>query len=188
MTEEPTSGTTARLGDLGGVDEATAAARARALSSPMRWRILRLCLHVPRTNKELADLLGVNPGSMLHHVRTLVATGYLEPQEERRGARNAVEIPYLATQLTWHSALGASQLDQIMVEVLQEETRGVDPDDLRVWRVGLCLDDALRSELGERLDALLEEFRDRGAALDPSAERAWTLMTFLHPDADHDLA
>ena len=50
--------------------------RMRALSSPLRLRVLRLCAFESRTNKELAELLGVNPGTMLHHVRTLVQTGY----------------------------------------------------------------------------------------------------------------
>lgn len=167
--------------DLAGVDEGTAAARARALSSPVRWRILRLCLHEARTNKELADLLGVNPGSMLHHVRTLVSTGYLEAHEARRGARNAVEIPYLATEQTWRAAHGVSQLNEIMVEVLQQETRGLAPDDVRVWRAGVCLDDALRAEFEQRLTGLIDEFTRRGARLGPHEGEAWSMMTFLHP-------
>ena len=56
------------------LDDEAIAARARALSSAVRWRVLRACLDEALTNKELADRLGVNPGSMLHHVRTLVAT------------------------------------------------------------------------------------------------------------------
>ncbi|NLA09960.1 MAG: helix-turn-helix transcriptional regulator [Microbacteriaceae bacterium] len=54
--------------------EADAQAIARALSSPLRLRVLRLCAHTARTNKELATLLGVNPGTMLHHVCTRVRT------------------------------------------------------------------------------------------------------------------
>ena len=46
-------------------------------------RALRLCRFDARTNKELADLLEVNPGTMLHHVRTLVDAGFLAPQPER---------------------------------------------------------------------------------------------------------
>lgn len=170
----------ARL-DLAGLDESSATAQARALSSPVRWRILRLCLHQARTNKELADLLGVNPGSMLHHVRTLVATGYLAAQEARRGSRNAVEIPYLATEQTWRAAHGVSQLNEIMLEVLQQETSGLAPDDVRVWRVGVCLDDALRDELEQRLNHLIEEFTARGEELGPQGGGPWSMMTFLHP-------
>ena len=43
-------------------------------------------LHEPRTNKEIAEVLGLNPASVLHHVRTLVDTGFLIEQPIRRGA------------------------------------------------------------------------------------------------------
>lgn len=172
--------------ELSGVDSDTAAARARALSSPTRWRVLRLCLHEARTNKELADLLGINPGSMLHHVRTLVSAGYLEAQQERRGARNAVEIPYLATPLTWSSALGGAHMNKILVEVLDQETKALDPEDVNVWRLGVCLPDELQKELTERIGALVEEFRERGAEHDTATGSPWSLMVFLHPDMAAD--
>jgi DNA-binding transcriptional ArsR family regulator len=76
-------------------------ARARALSSPLRLRILRLCLHKARTNKEIAGILKVNPATALHHVRTLLATGFLRAEEPRTGNRGAREIPYRATGLSW---------------------------------------------------------------------------------------
>src|SRR5690606_4715190 len=80
-------------------------ARARALSSPLRLRILRICLHRPRTNKEIAEALDVTPAASLHHVRTLVRTGLLAPQEARRGNRGAREIPYLATGASWNTPI-----------------------------------------------------------------------------------
>ena len=85
------------------MDDAEARAAARALSSPLRMRALRLCRFDARTNKELADLLEVNPGTMLHHVRTLVDTGFLEAQPERAGAQGAREVPYLATGRSSHT-------------------------------------------------------------------------------------
>ena len=36
-------------------------AEAKALASPLRLRILRLALHEPRTNKEIAEALGATP-------------------------------------------------------------------------------------------------------------------------------
>ncbi|MEJ7703661.1 MAG: winged helix-turn-helix domain-containing protein [Geodermatophilaceae bacterium] len=62
-------------------------AEARALASATRLRILRACLDEPLTNKEIASRIGRNPATALHHVRTLVSTGFLVPAEERRGAR-----------------------------------------------------------------------------------------------------
>ncbi len=46
---------------------------------------------------------GVNPGSMLHHVRALVETGFLRAEEPRRGKRGAREVPYRATGLSWRT-------------------------------------------------------------------------------------
>ncbi len=42
-------------------------ARARALSSPLRLRILRLCLHESRTNKEIADILHLSEKTVENH-------------------------------------------------------------------------------------------------------------------------
>src|SRR3989337_1159442 len=84
-------------------DEAAKRARVRALASPVRMRILRLCLHEARTNKELAAELDMNAGTMLHHVRSLVATGFLRAEEARRGTRGSKEVPYRATGLSWRS-------------------------------------------------------------------------------------
>src|SRR3954463_2795270 len=74
---------------------------ARALASAVRLRILRLCLHEALSNKEIAARLGRNPATVLHHVRTLVDTGFLAADPERRGARGAREVPYRATGKSW---------------------------------------------------------------------------------------
>src|SRR5688572_26308188 len=74
---------------------------ARALANPLRLRILRLCLDEALTNKQVADALGRDPGTTLHHVRTLVETGFLEVAEVRQGAKGALEKPYRATGKSW---------------------------------------------------------------------------------------
>ena len=75
-------------------------AEAKAIASPLRLRILRATLHEPRTNKEIAETLGLNPATVLHHVRTLVDTGFLIEQPVRRGPRGSRERPYLASGKT----------------------------------------------------------------------------------------
>src|SRR4051794_34258456 len=75
---------------------------ARALANPLRLRILRLCLDEALTNKQLADALGRDPGTTLHHVRMLVETGFLEAGEVRQGTKGALEKPYRATGKSWH--------------------------------------------------------------------------------------
>src|SRR5918999_4320330 len=86
-------------------------AEAKALASAFRLRILRVCLDEPLTNKEIAARLRAHPATTLHHVRKLVATGFLAPQPERRGSRGAREIPYLATRKSWTLDVGDKPTD-----------------------------------------------------------------------------
>jgi hypothetical protein len=74
---------------------------ARALAHPVRVRILRLCLDRALTNAELATILGQRPATVLHHVRTLVSTGFLAGDGWRRGPRGSTEKPYRATGKSW---------------------------------------------------------------------------------------
>ena len=72
-------------------------AEAAALSSDLRLRMIRMTFDRPLTNKELAERLGKDPATTLHHVRKLVATGFLEAMPVRAGNRGAKEIPYRST-------------------------------------------------------------------------------------------
>ena len=56
----------------------------KALAHPLRLRILRLCGLHELTNKQLADRLGQDPGTVLYHVRQLLSTGFLEPAGSAR--------------------------------------------------------------------------------------------------------
>lgn len=150
---------------------------AKALASALRLRILRVCLGEPRTNKEIAGILGRDPASVLHHVRTLVRTGFLEPQEERRGPRGAREIPYLATRKSWQ--LAAPAMGRSMLDTFLEEVALVPAAELDMARLGLRLSPADWAEFQARLRALLDEFADRPD--DPSAP-AWSVFLALHPD------
>jgi predicted ArsR family transcriptional regulator len=137
-------------------------AEAKALASGFRLRILRLCLDRALTNKELAQRLDSNPATVLHHVRTLVATGFLAAQEERRGARGAREVPYRATRRSWQLDLaGAAGGGAAMVEAFLDEMRHIDVDKSGLTRLGLRLTDAEHLELRERLQSLIDEYADR---------------------------
>ncbi|HST49377.1 ArsR/SmtB family transcription factor [Jatrophihabitans sp.] len=150
---------------------------ARALASALRLRILRICLGEAHTNKEIAEVLGRDPASILHHTRTLVRTGFLQPQAERRGARGAREIPYLATKKSWRLSVPA--MDRSMLDAFLEELALVPGEEVDTARLGLRLATAQLDEFRDRLRDLLEEF----AALpdDPTAP-AWSLFLVLHPD------
>ena len=152
-------------------------ARMRALSSPLRLRILRLCAFESRTNKELAELLHLNPGTMLHHVRTLVNTGYLEAEAERTGAQGAREVPYRATGLSWRTSMPGGSM--VLVETFLQQIQGVEDADLDTTWLGLKLNGEHRKELEDRLAALVTEFKERGP--DPDGE-TYSLFTAFHPD------
>jgi predicted ArsR family transcriptional regulator len=158
-------------------DEAEEQRRARALASPLRMRILRLCLHESRTNKELAEELDVNPGTLLHHVRSLVSTGFLAAEEPRPGSRGAREIPYRATRRSWRS--GGEDLGPMLVQTFLQEIEGLAPDELLITRLGVKLNAANREELSARFMALFEEYKDRPA--DPDGEPI-SLMFAEHPE------
>ena len=150
---------------------------AKALASSLRLRILRICLGEGHTNKEIAGILGRDPASTLHHIRTLVRTGFLQPQPERRGTRGAREIPYLATKKSWR--LSTPAMDRSMLDAFLEEVALVPAAEVDTTRMGLRLPAAEMAEFRTRLRGLLDDFASRPD--DPSAP-AWSVFLTVHPD------
>ncbi|HEU0244637.1 MAG TPA: helix-turn-helix domain-containing protein [Candidatus Limnocylindrales bacterium] len=151
-------------------------AEARALANPLRLRILRLCLDRSMTNEELAARLGRDAGSVLHHVRVLVETGFLAAEEERRGARGSVERPYRSTGKSWTLDVSdeeksaartgpgiAAVIDAFKAEVGEVPQEGV----VELSRLAARLQPEARDAFAERLHALVEEIV---AADDPDGE------------------
>jgi hypothetical protein len=150
---------------------------AKALASALRMRILRICIGEARTNKEIAQILGRDPASILHHTRTLVRTGFLEPQDERRGARGARELPYLATKKSWH--LSTPAMDRSMLDTFLEEVALVPGAEVDTTRLGLRLPADDMAEFRASLRSLLDDFAERP---DDPSQPAWSLFVVLHPD------
>ncbi|SDE13932.1 ArsR/SmtB family transcription factor [Glycomyces harbinensis] len=162
-------------------------AEAKALASAVRLRILRLCLDKSLTNKEIAERLGANPATVLHHVRKLVETGFLAPQQERIGAKGAREIPYLATGKSWRlrlddehqTGLASAMLEAFRVEVAQVPDLAM----VRSTRMGLRLNDDQYQEVERRFSALVEEVKE----IEPGpGARAYSLFLVAFPDAGRD--
>jgi len=152
-------------------------AEARALASGLRLQILRLTLDEALTNKEIAERLDRNPASVLHHVRTLVDTGFLRAEPVRRGARGSREVPYRATGKSW--SLEAPSASRAVLDAFLAEVAQVPASELETSRLGLRLTDEEVEELGQRLHALLEEYHRRPAT--PGAA-PWSVFLALHPD------
>lgn len=145
------------------------AEEARALSSPLRLRILRLTLDHALTNKELADRLGRDPGTILHHVRVLVATGFLAPEADRRGARGSTERPYRATGKSWTLDVGVRPSAMLaMVDAFREELSEADDRDVReLSRLGVRLRPGALEGFTNRLEGFVADLK---AADDPAGE------------------
>lgn len=154
-------------------------AEARALASALRLSILRMCLDRPLTNREIAETLGRNPATILHHVRTLVDTGYLEALQPRRGRRGSREIPYRSTGKSWWTRLPPTVASQSLLAAFLDEVSRVPPDEREFSRLGLRLGESDLEEFRDRLYALLQEYRDR--ARDPGAAPR-SLFVALHLD------
>jgi DNA-binding CsgD family transcriptional regulator len=142
-------------------------AEAKALASPLRLRILRLCLDQALTNKQLAERLGRDPGTVLHHVRTLVATGFLAPDEVRQGAKGALEKPYRSTGKSWTLSLdndmvAETSATQAMLEAFLAELAEAGPGAVHdVTRLALTLDDDSLKEFQTRLREIFDDFAAR---------------------------
>src|SRR3954466_1896036 len=157
-------------------------AEAKALASTLRLRILRATLHEPRTNKEIAGVLGLNPASVLHHVRTLVDTGFLIEQPTRRGARGSRERPYLASGKSFYVSTGFDWPEDgrdLLLETFLEEIKGLPPGQLDSARLGFRLTAEDRRRVGGQLQARSDEIPRLPS--DPDGE-PWSLYLGLHPE------
>ncbi|HEV3463630.1 MAG TPA: winged helix-turn-helix domain-containing protein [Actinomycetota bacterium] len=140
---------------------------AKALANPLRLRILRLTLDQALTNKQLAERLDRDPGTVLHHVRTLVSTGFLVPEEVRQGDKGALEKPYRATGKSWTLSLDADQevetsASQAMLDAFLAELAEAGPGAARDFtRLALTLDDTSLKELQDRLREVFDDFAAR---------------------------
>jgi predicted ArsR family transcriptional regulator len=150
--------------------EATGA-EAKAMANPLRLRILRLCIEEALTNKQIAEGVGRDPGTTLHHVRQLVATGFLVAEDVRQGVSGALEKPYRATGKTL--ALDVTDpdaragLNLAMLDAFRDELADRPESVIIMGRLAVRLAPADADELQRRLDELVPEFKERD---DPDGE------------------
>lgn len=157
-------------------------AEAKALAHPLRQRIIRLCGIRERTNKELADRLGRDPATTLHHVRQLVATGFLEPCPERAGPSGAREKPYRSTGRSWTLELGAQHdATTTMMDATRAELVDAGPDAvLTSARLVVRLEDEQVDAFVTRLRDLVEDANRRSAPLEDEEHAAYGMLVLVH--------
>jgi DNA-binding transcriptional ArsR family regulator len=151
----------------------------RALAHPLRLRIIRLLYDQPLSNKMLATRLDEHPATVLHHVRTLARTGFVEPAGEQPGARGTVEKLYRSTGKSWELsidepddaiAVSRAGLDAFAVELREAG------DDFDMSRVALTITPERRLELQTRMLALLDEY----AGHDDADGERWAIFVAYH--------
>ena len=136
-------------------------AEARALSHPVRLRILRLCLDRASSNRELAERLGMDPATVLHHVRTLVGTGFLAPEAERPGRRGSRERPYRATGKSWTLDVGGEATTVAAIDAFRQELLEAGTDSLLAsTRLGVRLSPERLEEFAQRFLRLVHDLSD----------------------------
>jgi DNA-binding transcriptional ArsR family regulator len=149
----------------------------RALAHPLRLRILRLTLDEAHTNKELADRLGEDPGTVLHHVRTLVRHGFLRADPVRTGKRGALERPYRSTGKSWRIRMAPStdHTAAVLEAVRGEVVEGGPDATLTFLRLGVRLNGRDLARLKREIQAL-EAF----AALDDPKGEPIGILALVH--------
>ena len=152
--------------------EATAA-ETRALAHPLRLRIIRLLYDRNLTNRELARALDEHPATVLHHVRTLLRTGFIAAEPERPGPRGTVEKPYRSTGRSWSLKIeddrGLADVSRAAFDAFVAEVNDAYPvADLHTSRIAVNLAPAARLALDEKLGAVLAEYAV--TAPDPAGE------------------
>lgn len=139
-------------------------------------RILRFCLYEARSNREIAAQFDLNPGTSLHHVRTLVETGFLAAEDGRPGRRGTVEIPYRATGLSWDAEFEGQ--GSLLIRTFLEEIEPLDLDRMMMVRSGFRLSEARLEELRSRIVDIVLEYQRT-----PDADgEAHSLFLALHPE------
>jgi len=139
------------------------AKEAKAFAHPLRVRMVRLCGQYELTNKQLADRLGVDPGTAHYHVRQLVDAGFLEPAPVRTGESGALEKPYRSTGRSWwlSDALDASDTSEgfAPVEAFQQELAEAGPSSIATYaRFSLHLSPDDVAELDRRIVAVIDDY------------------------------
>jgi DNA-binding transcriptional ArsR family regulator len=142
----------------------------KALSHPIRVRVLALLEERMASPVELAEVLGVSLGSVSYHVRNLHRLGLIELKKETR-RRGAIEHHYRAkerpsvTDKAWSEATPIAKQAMVgsMLRQMSDYANtaaaagGFDRSDAHITRTRMKLDEQGWRELSKACHALLDE-------------------------------
>ena len=101
----------------GGDDVASRTASIlKALSNPIRLKILALCLKKERSSRELREILGISKPLLIVHLKQLVKKGFLEYRVEFDQERMIVR-KYYRTKRDFRVCIDENVLEEILKEL-----------------------------------------------------------------------
>ncbi|VXC27136.1 transcriptional regulator [Aeromicrobium sp. 9AM] len=150
----------------------------RAVSNLTRHRIMALLRFEPATITQIAERLGVAKGSSSYHMRLLERAGLVKVVRTRK-VRGVMERYYaMAARSIVLPDAGENGPDVLMRHALADlEAAPVDRE-RHVRMAHLRLTEAQFEELGARLQALADEYRELS---DPSLPDASLVFALFHP-------
>jgi DNA-binding transcriptional ArsR family regulator len=151
------------------------AAQYKALGEPTRVKILAIIQQQPATAKQIADRLGIAPGTAGHHLQTLEAAG-LAQVVARRLVRGIVAKYYTRTARifmfeqpkdgTEQQSATLHLISHMRDELLDTLADGSDDDIYGAGFLHARLTPARAKEYADRLHALIDEFIQESPAPD----------------------
>ncbi|MEU6273306.1 winged helix-turn-helix domain-containing protein [Streptomyces populi] len=164
--------------DLPETFHVTTAEQLRAVSSLTRHRIMAVLRFEPATITQIAERVGLAKGSSSYHVRLLERAGLVKVVRTRK-VRGVTERYYaMAARALVLPDPGVGQPDVLMRHAVADLEAAPADAERHVRMAHLRLTDEQFAELGARLEALADEYRERS---DPSLPDTSLVFALFHP-------
>ena len=167
----------------------------RALADPLRLRLLEYLVVRPRSAKELADLVGMRPDRLYHHLSRLEEAGLVTITEYRRLPRGRVERIYAAAEVEppgdQTSPLETAQFFGAVIEATRADLNSAlmardagQHREISLTRTALRLSDEGRAELAAGFERLVREAERNEAERSQDPAGTWTHIVWTLVDAE----
>lgn len=164
--------------DLPGTFHVTTAEQLRAVSSLTRHRIMAVLRFEPATITQIAGRVGLAKGSSSYHVRLLERAGLVKVVRTRK-VRGVTERYYtMAARSIVLPDPGTGGPDVLMRHAVADLEAAPAGSERHVQLAHLRLTDQQYTELGTRLQALADEYRQLS---DPSLPDASLVLALFRP-------
>lgn len=164
--------------DLPETFHVTTAEQLRAVANLTRHRIMAVLRFEPATITQIADRVGLAKGSSSYHVRLLERAGLVTVVRTRK-VRGVTERYYaMAAQSIELPDPGEGRPDVLMRNAVADLEAAPADGTRQVRMAHLRLTEEQFTQLGERLQALADEYRDLS---DPSLPDASLVFALFHP-------